>query len=228
MISAWAILVAVEEGSISLETAAGQPGCTVRHLLSHAGGYAFDGDQPITRPERSRIYSNTGIELAARAVEASTGIPFATYLHEAVIVPLGMTSSELKGSPAHGLFSTVTDLARFGAEALSPTLIAASTAIEAFTVQFPDLAGTVPGVGVFRPCPWGLGFEIHGDKSPHWMGITNSPQTVGHFGGSGTMLWIEPGQDIALIALTARQFDDWRNSALRLWPQLSDAVLTAR
>ena len=25
-------------------------GCTLRHLLAHAGGYAFDGNEPIARP----------------------------------------------------------------------------------------------------------------------------------------------------------------------------------
>jgi CubicO group peptidase (beta-lactamase class C family) len=38
-LSAWAILIAVEEGSIRLDDAVGQSGCTVRHLLAHAGGY---------------------------------------------------------------------------------------------------------------------------------------------------------------------------------------------
>ena len=62
---AWSILVAVEEGTLTLDDPAGQPGCTIRHLLSHAGGYAFDGATPIGPPERARVYSNTGIEVAA-------------------------------------------------------------------------------------------------------------------------------------------------------------------
>ena len=49
--SAWAILVAVEEGVISLDQPVGQPGCTLRHLLAHAGGYPFEGTEPIARPE---------------------------------------------------------------------------------------------------------------------------------------------------------------------------------
>ena len=80
-ITAWAALIAVEEGLIHLDTPVGQPGCTLRHLLAHAGGYAFDGDEPITRPERRRIYSNTGIELAAAAVEAAAEMPFADLPH---------------------------------------------------------------------------------------------------------------------------------------------------
>ena len=51
--------------SSSLDDPVGQPGCTLRHLLAHAGGYPFEGSDPIARPERRRIYSNTGIEMVA-------------------------------------------------------------------------------------------------------------------------------------------------------------------
>ena len=225
ILSTWAILVAVEEGSIQLETPIGQPGCTLRHLLSHAGGYGFDGATPITKPVRNRIYSNTGIELAADAVAQATGLDFATYLREAIIARLGMGNTELIGSPAHGVTSTVNDLARFCREMLVPTLLSPATVTIATTPQFADLGGVVPGIGSFRPCPWGLGVEIHGSKNPHWMGATNSPKAFGHFGGAGTMMWLEPDEHVALIALTDHRFDLWSTAALRLWPDLSDSVL---
>lgn len=225
VLSTWAVLVAVEEGSITVDTPVGQPGCTLRHLLSHAGGYGFDGDAPISPPERRRIYSNTGIELAAAAVENATGIAFPTYLAEAVLQPLGMDSAELRGSPAHGVHATVDDMVRFVGEITHPTLLSAATVASATSVHFGHLAGVVPGVGSFRPCPWGLGVEIHGSKQPHWMGRTNSAAAFGHFGGSGTMMWIDPVAGISLIALTDRAFDLWAADALQLWPQLSDAVI---
>ncbi len=225
MLTAWAVLVAVEEGTIDLTTMIGQPGCTLRHLLAHAGGYPFDGDQPIAEPGRRRVYSNTGIELAATAVATHTGIDFATYLGEAVFAPLGMTASILRGSPAAGVHSTVDDLARFAAEVLEPSLLSTATVDDALTPQWPDLAGVVPGFGAFRPCPWGLGFEIHGDKHPHWMAVENAAGTVGHFGGSGTMMWIDRQHDLALIALTDRPFDQWSIVAAKQWPLLGRAVL---
>jgi CubicO group peptidase (beta-lactamase class C family) len=80
----------------------------------------------------------------------------------------------------------------------------------------------VPGVGRFDPCDWGLGFEIHDGKAPHWMGARNSPSAVGHFGGTGTFVWIDPVAELALAVLTDRPFGAW---ALAAWPQLSDAVL---
>jgi CubicO group peptidase (beta-lactamase class C family) len=225
MLTAWATLVAVEEGVLTLDDPVGQPGCTLRHLLAHAGGYAFDGPDPIAPPARRRIYSNTGIELAADAVAQAADMPFADYLRDAVLAPLVMTSSELTGSPAHSLRSCADDVGRFLAEVQRPTLISATTADAAVHPQYPDLAGIVPGVGRFDPCPWGLGFEIRGDKSPHWTGPTNSVATHGHFGGAGTMAWIDPAVGAGLVALTDRSFDDWAVDAMRCWPALSDAVV---
>ncbi len=224
-LTAWAVLVAVEEGTVSLDDEVGQPGCTLRHLLAHAGGYAFDGDAPITRPRSRRIYSNTGIELAAAHVAAAAAMPFEQYLAEAVLQPLSMSATALRGSPAHGAVSTVDDLVAFGRELRSPTLISAATAADATSVQFPELSGIVPGIGRFDPCPWGLGSEIRGSKQPHWTGARCSPATFGHFGGAGTFMWVDPGVSVAVVALTDRAFDQWAPVALQRWPELSDAVL---
>ena len=228
-ITTWAVLVAVEEGLLSLDTAIGQPGCTLRHLLAHAGGYPFDGPQPIAAPGARRIYSNTGIEMAAEAVAAAADMPFGQYLTEAVFEPLGMASSSLRGSPAHSVWSTVDDCIRFMDETMQPRLVTEQTAHAATTPVFDELAGIVPGVGRYDHCSWGLGFEVKGDKHPHWMGHTNTPAAFGHFGGAGTLLWVDSGAvagtTVGCVALTDRPFDEWAIEALRLWPQLSDAVL---
>ena len=223
--AAWAMLVAVEEGVVELDQPVGQPGCTLRHLLSHAGGYPFEGDEAIARPEATRMYSNTGFGLAAQAIEQATDMTFADYLHDAVFVPLGMRSSVLRGSAANGVRSNLADTCRFVAEVMRPTLIHSTTAADAEHIHYPTLAGIVPGVGRYEQCPWGLGFEVRGTKKPHWTGTTNSPRTFGHFGGSGTMFWIDPDRDLALVALADRNFDEWANTALDAWPALSDAVI---
>lgn len=229
VLAAWAALIAVEEGSIGLDDplprVAVPPGCTLRHLLSHASGLPFEGNTPIAAVGERRIYSNTGIERAADAVAIATDMPFDTYLTDAVLTPLGMLDTAVMGSPAHGVHSTVADLGRFLTEMLRPRLIHTDTADEAMSPQFPDLDGIVPGVGRFTPCPWGLGMEIHGDKDPHWMGRTNSPATVGHFGGAGTMMWVDPVPEIGLVALTDLPFDRWPGSPVLPWRELSDAVL---
>lgn len=225
MLTSWAILVACEEGTLHLDQPIAQRGCTLRHLLAHAGGYAFDGSEPIARPGVRRIYSNTGIELAAAELATAAEMPFAQYLQEAVLAPLGMSKTVLGGSPAHGALSSVNDLLLFVNELLHPRLVSPQTAVQFRTVQFPGLAGLVPGVGRYNDCQWGLGTEIRGNKYPHWTGVHNSPDTFGHFGGAGTLLWVEPGAHVACLALTDRPFNDWSAEALKLWPALSDAVL---
>ena len=152
-------------------------------------------------------------------------MPFAEYLRLAVFEPLGMRDSELRGSPAHRTWSTVDDVVQFLSEVRNPSLVSAATAAEAVRVQYPTLAGMVPGVGRYAQCPWGLGFEIRGDKSPHWTGARNSSGTYGHFGGAGTLMWTDPQADVSLVALTDRPFDEWSVEALRHWPQLSDIVI---
>jgi CubicO group peptidase (beta-lactamase class C family) len=86
------------------------------------------------------------------------------------------------------------------------------------------LRGVLPGFGGQDPNDWGLGFEIRGNKHPHWTGTANSPATFGHFGQSGTAIWIDPAVGIGLVALADRDFDDWARVA---WPAVADAVLAA-
>jgi CubicO group peptidase (beta-lactamase class C family) len=188
------------------------------------GDYPTNGADPITKPRRRRIYSNSGIELVAAAIEQRAGMSFATYLTDAVLAPLGMTSTELAGSPASGLRGSAADLIGLLAELLRPQLLSAEGAAESVTIQFAELNGIVPGVGRFDPCPWGLGVEIRGEKSPHWTGASNSRATFGHFGAAGSMMWADPIAGCALVALTDRPFDDWPD-ALGEWSSLSDAVI---
>ena len=223
LITAWAVLVAVEEGVLALDDPAGPEGSTVRHLLAHAAGYAFDGDEPVSRPERTRIYSNTGYEVLGMHLAAASGIALPTYVREAVVDPLGMHDTDVTRSPAKGYRGSVDDLARFAGELLRPALLSAPTVAEATTAQFPTLSGVLPGIGRFSPNPWGLGPELRVGKHPHWTGTTNSPATFGHFGGSGTFLWVDPTFDLACVMLSDRPFDDW---SLQAWPKLSDAVIT--
>jgi CubicO group peptidase (beta-lactamase class C family) len=222
-LSAYAVLIAVEEGALEWEQPAGPPGSTVRHLIAHASGLAFDTDQVQARPGTRRIYSNTGFAVLGETLAKASGIGFADYLAEAVLGPLGMSATRLTGSPGAGAESSCADLARFAAELQAPRLVAPETLAAARSVQFPGLDGVVPGFGRQRPNDWGLGFEIRGEKSPHWTGSRSSPGTFGHFGQSGTFLWVDPDAGAACVALTDRDFDKW---AAEAWPPFTDAVLT--
>jgi CubicO group peptidase (beta-lactamase class C family) len=228
-----AALAAVESGRIDLDgpvAGAGQ-GVTLRHLLAHAGGHPFEPPGRARPPEQRRIYSNVGFRLLAEAVADAAGMSFPGWLASSVLDPLAMTSTRLvlrrgiEGDPAAGAASTLHDLVRLarcllerGAPVVGPELFAEATA-----VQFPGLAGLVPGVGRFDPCDWGLGFELHDAKRPHWMGDRRSPSAFGHFGASGCFLWVDPDAGLAAAAVSDRPFDDDR-WGMATWPGWSDRL----
>ena len=222
LVTAVAALVAAEEGIIELDEPAGPAGSTVRHLLAHASGLPFDGPEPIARPGERRIYSNSGFETLGDFVASRAEMPFSEYLGDAVLRPLAMEGSVLEGSPAQALRGPRRDLVAFAHELFEPRLLAPETLAEATSVQFPGLVGVIPGLGRQDPNDWGLGFELRDRKSPHWTGSKNSPRTYGHFGGSGTFLWLDPDAGLACSCLTDREFDSW---ALDAWPAFSDSVL---
>lgn len=223
-LAAYAVLVAVEEGAVEWGTPAGPDGSTVRHLAAHASGLSFSDGVVQATPGRRRIYSNAGFEVLGQTIADGAGMPFAQYLHEAVCAPLGMAATTLEGSPAADAVSCCADLARFAAELQAPTLTHHSTLDGAVTVAYPGLDGVLPGYGRQRPCDWGLGFEIRDGKSPHWTGARSSPRTFGHFGQSGTFLWVDPDAAVACVALTDRDFGPW---AVDAWPPFTDGVLAA-
>jgi len=220
LLTGMTVLVAAEEGTVDLDEPAGPPGSTLRHLLAHASGLGLDDGPPLTSPGRRRIYSNAGIERAAALVAERAEMPFADYLRGAVLEPLGLVGG-LRSSAAWGYRGPLDDLLALARELLAPTLLAPETLAEATTVQFPGLAGVLPGWGRMEPNDWGLAAELRDAKSPHWTGTRASPRTFGHFGAAGTFLWVDPDAGVACAVLTDREFGDWAKEA---WPRFSDAV----
>jgi len=221
LISALTVLVAVRDGVVALDEPAGPPGSTVRHLLAHASGLSPEDDTVLSPPGRRRIYSDRGYEVLADIVAARTGTDFAGLLDQTVLEPLGMTATWLDGSAASAARGPLRDLATFGRELLAPTLVPGLMP-EATRPVFPGLVGVLPGYGRQAPNDWGLGFEVRDGKKPHWTGENNSPATFGHFGRSGTFLWVDPVAGLACACLTDRDFGEW---SIEAWPPLSDDVL---
>jgi CubicO group peptidase (beta-lactamase class C family) len=222
-VTALAVLVAAEEGIVDLDEPAGPPGSNVRHLLAHASGLPFEGREPIGRPGSRRIYSNTGFDVLAELVAERAEMAFGEYLRAAVLGPIGMRA-ELRGSAGSGLLGSLDDLLRVARELMAPTVVAPETLAEATSVQFPGLAGVIPELGRFDPNDWGLGFELKDAKSGHYSGTKTSPRTFGHWGGSGTFIWVDPKAELALGVLTDLEFGEWAKEA---WPKLSDDVYEA-
>ena len=222
LLTAWAALLAVDEGACALDDPAGPEGSTLRHLLAHASGLPFEGAAPIASPGARRIYSNIGYELIGAHVEAVTGFAFWEYVREGVCEPIDMRAVQFQGSPAHGARATLDDLVAFAGECFAPRVLAPSSQHAATSVQFPGLVGVVPGFGRQDPCDWGLGPELHGTKHPHWMGSRNAAATFGHFGRSGAFIWVDPVANVALVGMSDTPFGEW---AVAAWPKLADAVL---
>lgn len=239
LLTTMATLAAVEAGHVDLDqtvplgrwaSADDDSPSTIRHLLAHASGLPQETGR--RRPQGTRrVYSNLGFRVLAEAVEDAVGLTFAAWLDGSVVRPLGMGATRLgarrgvPADPAAGAVSTVADLVRLarclldhGAPVLTPELFA-----EATSVQFPGIGGLLPGVGRFDPLDWGLGFELHDRKRPHWMGERRSGAAFGHFGASGCFLWVDPEVPVAAVAVADRPFDDDR-WAMATWPSWSDRI----
>jgi CubicO group peptidase (beta-lactamase class C family) len=219
-VTALAVLVAAEEGLLDLDESAGPPGSTVRHLLAHTSGLPFEGSEPIAQPARKRIYSNEGFRVVAAHLETAAEMPFAEYVRAAVCDPLTI-ALDPSGDPGSGMHAALGDLLVLARQFLAPTLLAEETLAEMTTVQFPGLSGVLPDLGRFDPLDWGLGVQLN-TRPPSWMGTRASTRAFGHFGGSGTFVWVDPEAGAACVVLTDREFGEW---AKELWPAFSDAVL---
>ena len=219
-VAALATLVAAEEGVVDLDKPAGPPGSTVRHLLAHTSGLPFEGTEPIARPGHRRIYSNEAFRVLAYHLAGHAQIPFAEYVQEAVCAPLGI-ALDPGGDPGSGMRASLADMLAIGRELLSPRLVADETRDEMVSVQFPGLSGVLPDHGRYDPLDWGLGVQLN-TRPPSWMGTRASPRAYGHFGGTGTFLWVDPDAHVVCAALTTREFDEWAKEA---WPRFADAVL---
>jgi CubicO group peptidase (beta-lactamase class C family) len=224
LVTAYAVLDAVEDGLVDLDELAGPPGATVRHLLAHASGLPFEGQTVIAQPGTRRIYSNGGFDILGALLAERDGLAFEDAVDRRILDQLAMTDTQLVSRASEGLQGPLTDLAAFGRELLRPTLVTDATLDAATVTAFPGLIGVLPGVGRFDPLDWGLGFELRDAKDPHWTGSRNSPATFGHFGGSGGFLWVDPELDRVLVSLTDRDYGPW---ALEAWPPFSDAVIAA-
>ena len=84
--------VAIEEGVVELDTPAGPPGSTVRHLLAHASGLSMRTGEVQAEPGKRRIYSNYGFGVLAESVQRGSDIEFTEYLRQAVFEPLKMST----------------------------------------------------------------------------------------------------------------------------------------
>ena len=111
------------------------------------------------------------------------------------------------GAPWGGLLTSATDLASFaqmmlqggttpdGKRILSPATIAAATRNQLQCMRdVPDEE---------RRCrPWGLGWRLNWPAHSANFGDLLGPRTYGHWGATGTVLWIDPDAETFALILT--------------------------
>lgn len=193
----------------------------IQELLAHCSGLAANEAKILCAPRQKRIYSNFGYELLAAVLEKKTGIEFYTWLHSQVLSPLAITEVSYTASPAWGISGKISDLAIFALEAACPQYLAPSFQSLWFSPFIPNLPGILPGWGHQRDNLWGLGPEIKGDKRPHWLASEFSAESYGHFGQSGSFLWVDPQVKKAGFFLGEQRFGKIHQ---QLWPKLSAAM----
>lgn len=221
-LTAWGVLVALERHLVELDEPAGPAGATVSHLLDHTSGLPMEGDEPERAPGERRIYSNAGFDQLAAHVADAVGMDFPEWLEQEVVGPLGLVRADVSGRPSAGYHASLADLLAFAREVLRPTLVSAELRDLALTVSRGGLRGIVPGYGSFSDCRWGLGFELKGDKDPHWTGASLSPETAGHFGQSGSFLFVDPTRDLGAAFLSDQNFGAGHKA---IWPALTDEIV---
>jgi CubicO group peptidase (beta-lactamase class C family) len=112
------------------------------------------------------------------------------------------------GAPWGGLLTTPADLARFGQmmlqqgtngdrRILSPAAVAAATRNQLDAM--PDIPEQE------RRCrPWGLGWRLNWPAHSANFGDFLGPRTYGHWGATGTVMWIDPDSESLAILLTTQ------------------------
>ena len=180
----------------------------------------------MAKPGTRRIYSNAGFDVLGDHLAAVTGIACADYLRQALCEPLG-PGRDRAGRPAAPGRRVQRRRPRAGrgrAAAPRPAAAPEHRGRAGHRAVPRAVRGACPGSAGRPHNDWGLGFEIRDSKSPHWTGSGNAPTTYGHFGRSGTFLWVDPVARLGLVVLTDTEFEQWAKDA---WPPLADAVLRA-
>ena len=170
--------------------------------------------EPVAAPGTRRIYSNTGIEIAAERV----GDGGRHAVRRVLRVGLGLPARRLAGARRRAAADDARS--RWRASSCGRTGSPVRPSPRRSRVQFPGLNGRHPGNRTLRPVRLGSRARAHRTASrAHWTGTKTSAATFGHFGGGGGFLWVDPDAGIALTALSDLEFGDW---ALEAWPRLAD------
>lgn len=131
------------------------------------------------------------------------------------------------GAPWGGLLSTASDLAKLARHLLTihqgETGIVRRATLEAMTRNWLAMMPKVPRVD--RRChPWGLGWQLNWPTHATTFGDLLSPVSYGHWGATGTIVWLDPARDACGVALTTQPLEMGRRRLTNLTNALLGAV----
>lgn len=187
-----------------------------------------------------RLNQPLGTSLSTGAHDAVRSVPVAhlnVMADAAAIAPMNSAFWRSLALPWVGVFGTVRDMAALLRE-FGPYGTLLPPALRERAVTDPH-GGTLDG-GIFEvgphmgvtgaaalqytPCEWGLGPELRGTKWPHWAPREASPQSFGHVGTSGTLVWCDPVAEVSwIMAGTRGSISGW---LLRHGPALGRLALS--
>ena len=219
---------AIVSGFISLDDQIDHPNIdnsvTLADLLSHSSGIKPELESPI-EPCTKRIYSNIAFDIAEQHLIKKLGPGFegqsvGSLFNDGFKHDLN-SSIEFSGSCAFTANGTFDDLILFLNEIRNPKLIDPSIFSLLTSPHNDGLPGILPGWGHQENNTWGIGYEIKGNKDPHWMGSLASEKSYGHFGMAGTFIFHDPVNNISVALQSAKDFGPW---AKHIWPPLCKEI----
>jgi CubicO group peptidase (beta-lactamase class C family) len=191
----------------------------------------YAGDRLRFLPGTAYAYTSDTFQLLAEVIERRTGVPYPEYLRSRVFEPLGMTAttfdpSEPGPEPLHldgsfgppgapydetiayfitlamaggGLWSTADDVLRFGRAMLAGGTLDGTRVLGRPFVDLMtrDHTRDVRELGTGRRPDYGLGWGRPGEG----RGSPASPSAFGHSGASGSMLIVDPDEDLVVVYL---------------------------
>jgi CubicO group peptidase (beta-lactamase class C family) len=112
------------------------------------------------------------------------------------------------GVPWGGLLTTPADLGTFGqmllgAGRLDGVQILSRASVQAATRNQLEPMRDVPGDDR-RTRPWGLGWRLNWAAHSANFGDLLGPRSFGHWGATGTLMWIDPDLDACAVLLTTK------------------------
>jgi CubicO group peptidase (beta-lactamase class C family) len=133
------------------------------------------------------------------------------------------------GAPWGGMITSPSDMARFcqmmlNGGKLGEVRILSPATIRTMTVNHLATMPQVPEDE--RRCrPWGLGWRLHWQGHSNNFGDLLGPRTFGHYGSTGTLVWIDPDTAAFLVLFTTQPQDPEGRFLSRLSNMIAAAMV---